>query len=190
MAFFLLALDRMGQALRNALEHVFGGLGGFQLVQHVEEQHRVPAEFVGVPGDVLHELLGLGLQARDGVFGGAFLDQLAARQQVHLAPFARLGQHAARRHQAVGHAQAFVAHFAGETQEDAAFHLDQLDAAAVQFELALQPGVVVFGVVGRGMVAVVTHGRLNDVFLLLTIAWKRQAHRFDAGRKKSLDLFR
>ena len=157
MALFLFALDRVGQALRDALEHVLGRLGRFQLVEHVEKQHRVPAELVGILGDVAHEFLGFEVQALQVFLVGAFLDQLAPRQQVHLAPLARLGQHAARRHQAVGHAQAFVLHLAGKAQEHAAFELDQLDAARGQAEFAFEEGVVVLEVVGGKIVVVVAH---------------------------------
>ena len=156
VALFLLALAGMQQALADAVEHELGRLGRLQLFQHVQEQHRIETELVGLVGDFPHEFLDVLVQVVDGVARGAFLDELAPGQQVHLAPFAGLGQHAARRHEAVLDVQAVHAHGAGKAQEDAAFHADQLDATVVQTELAFEEGVVVLGVVvGRGETGVV-----------------------------------
>jgi len=142
VALFLLALDGVLDALADALEHVFGRFRGFQLVEHAQEDARVEAGIIGLLGNLGHEFLGIHLQFGQGLVAGAFLDQVAPRERVHLAPFTRLGQHAARRHQGVAHAQAVVFHFAGKAQEDAAFHLDQLDAAFGQLQVLYQEGVV------------------------------------------------
>ena len=158
VAFFLLALDGVLHALADALEHVFGRLRGFQLLEHAQEDARVEAGVVGLLGDLGDKFLGVHLEFGQGLVAGAFLDQVAPRQRVHLAPLARLGQHAARRHQGVAHAQAVVFHFAGKTQEDAAFHLDQLDAALGQFQVLYKEGVVAaVGIVIGMVVAKITH---------------------------------
>ena len=62
------------------------------------------------------------------------------------------------RHQLVGDAQAGDFDLAGKAQEDAAFHLDQLDAGRGQAQFALEQGVVAFAR-GVGLVGIVdAHG--------------------------------
>ena len=159
MALFLVALDGMFEALVDALEYVLGRLGGLQFFQHVQEQHGIEARFLAPVGDVAHEFLDFLVQVVDGVAGRAFFDECAAHAEVHLAPFARLGQHAARRHQLVGHAQAFVAHLAGKAQEDAAFHFHELDAAVGEVQVVFQQRVVVAGQVGFSEISGIVHVR-------------------------------
>ena len=157
VTFFLLALDGVQQALADAVEHELGRLGRLQLFQHVQEQHRVEAEFVGLVGNLAHEFLDFLVEVVDGIARGPFLDEVAAGNQVHLAPLAGLGEHAARRHEAVLDVQAIHAHGAGKAQEHAAFHPDQLHAAAGQAEFAFEEGVVVLGVVIGGREAGIVH---------------------------------
>jgi hypothetical protein len=156
VALFGVALDRVGQTLRNPLEHVLGRLGRLQFVQHIEKQHRVVASIVRVARQVAHEFLGILVQAREVGVTGALFDQRAPPGQIELAPLARLGQHAARRHQAIRHVQAFVAHRAREAQEHAALQFDQFDAACGQVKFALDNRIVVL--LGWGKCLLVAHG--------------------------------
>ncbi len=135
MPFLLLPLDRMLQALLDAIEYIFGRIGILAPSQRMQEQHGIQSGIIGARADARDEGGNFTMQFRLHAGMRALRDQLQLFLRRHLAPLARFGQHALTRNEIVRHMQAGRLYRAGKTQEHAPLLLDQFGAERLRMQL-------------------------------------------------------
>ena len=132
VALFLLALEGVNQALLNAVKHILGRLGALEFGQRGQERLRIKPVIVGFFDEVAHKRRHLARQLGDVGVGRALRNQRCPGVAVKAAPFARLGQYAACRHQPVRYCQFSHLHGTGKTQYHAPFQFGQFNTARGQ----------------------------------------------------------